>query len=239
MRALLEKLGRHRMTNGERVRIDAFRGEIAAHWCPRTPAEHWLELRSRAVYAWSSLFDGAVTLQSVGVAAVVTAVGTTVQAISPPRNDAFDSHVPMWIDIGFTLAIVWFGIECLLSPRAVHRWRFAAVGFVVAVGSTLYALTYHVSAPADGALLVALVAHAAGATIMGFGAARRCDAWLQAGLAVIGVGSLGTTLSVGLWTATFALSRDRASAVGCALAACGCMMMANGLMFARPTVRTH
>ena len=227
------------MNDGERVRVDAFRREIAAHWQPATPAEQWLELRSRAVHLWSSLFDGAVTLQSVGVAAVLTAIGSAVLTVFPPTDAAFDSQVPGWIDAGLTVTIAWFAAECLASPRAVHRLRFAAVAMAMAIFAIAESVTTRLTAPADVIFFAALLVQGVGGLVGGAGAALRREPWLHLGMGVVGIGALGVTLGDGVWTATFALGRDSASALGCALAACGCMMMANGLVFARPAVRAR
>lgn len=234
----LERLARARMSDDDRRAQEAFVRDIERHWTPGTVAERRLARRARVVHLVESLWGGRVTLAQVGVAGVFTAAGSAVLTFAaPPHTPHYVSHIPTWVAAVLTFGILALAYECARSPHRIRPARFVSlVSVPVLVGAAGSASTLKVSVAPDVVLLVAFVVIALGAVVSAMGALRRSIPQVRRGLAITGVGALGICLSDGSWVVLLARDGSLVRAIGCLLTSTGAIVMANGLLFARPDV---
>lgn len=233
----LEALARHRLPSDERRIHDSFRADIEAHWHPVAPAERRLERKSRLVHLATTVRGGGVTLAGVGVSGLVTLVGTVMLLVAPlPPTDWYDQPTPVWIETLLVVGILAMAVECARFPHEVRRVGFTATTVPLAVGALGAGLTMPVALAPDVALRAALLVAGVGACVSAVGALRQHDRTARVGLTVMGVGGLGVCVSDGVWVAIYAADHALWHATGCAFSAIGALLMANGLLFARPSL---
>jgi hypothetical protein len=218
------------------LRQGAFEREIAAHWRPRTPAERALQWRSRTVHGWTRWWSGAVSLRVVGAAALVAAVGSVVLSASVPDDPAFDSHIPSWLEGVLALAVLWFAVECLLSPGSLRRGRFALASLSSGAATIAMALTARYAGAGDAMLFVGFLLYGAAGVVVAVAAASGNARLLRVGFAGIAAGAVGSAVGDAMWFVCFVRDGDASSAVGCGLCSLGALVMADGLLGDRPTL---
>lgn len=243
MRALLDgldRLARRRLPEPERRALESFRADIDARWRPSTPVERRLDRRARLVHLATAAFDGGVSLACVGCSGLLTALGSTILTVTPPSaNPAYDSQVPPWIGALLTLGILALALECARSPRALRPATFALLSVPLAVGCLAGAATARVMLFPDATLSIAMVLIGVGASLAALASLARRPVPAHRGLWLMGVGALGVCFSDGVWVVLFVFDGAPVLAIGCALSAIGAILMANGLLFARPSLPTR
>lgn len=234
----LDRWAQRRLDDGERLAREAFRRDFAEHWHPVGTAQRRLARRSWLVHVWSALFDGEATLAQVGAAGAMAAAGTAVLTLAPaPHSAPTAAGTPTWVGVVLAIGIVGLAVECTRSPRRVSAWPFVAVaGVPCTVGAFGAAATVGAEVPPDHLLRIGVALAGAGMLLASIGAVARRPDPLQVGLWMVGAGMGAVAVGDGVWGALHVADGDTAGGVGSAVAAAGAVLMANGLIQARPAL---
>lgn len=238
MRPLLDRLTQfalRRLPDGERRALQSFRADIDQYWTPATAGHRRFDRRSRLVLLASAAFDGGITLAGVGFSGVLTALGSAILTSTPPSaNPGYDSQVAPWIEVLITIGILALATECARSPRALRPGWFSLLSVPLAIGCLAGAATARVVLVPDATLSLAMALVGIGALLASGALLGHRTTLAHRGLGLMGVGALGVCFSDGVWVVLFVFDGAPLRAIGCALSAIGAIVMANGLLFARP-----
>lgn len=234
---VLQRLAERRLDPEEVRAGSSFRADVARQWHPATAAERRVARRSRLVHLVDAATYGGVTLGCVGVSGLLTAVGSAILTVAPPSpRPEYDLGVPSWVQATLTVGLLAVAVQCAASPRRLHRVWFSLAAMVLAVGSFAAIGLAHVQLAIDRLLMVAVALIGIACVAATVGLALRLGGLVQRALRVLGLGSLGICACDAAWVLLFALDRTPLLAVACACSAIGAVLMANGLLFARPAI---